>query len=174
MKIDVPDNMRLESVTQEDHEFMIDLHNDPTVLFNLTDPTPVSIESHLKWWNTVQNDPKSDRKIFYVDDVKVGVSKFYAIDLTNRNCVLGADIHSKFRGKGYAKYMWTLMLRHCFEVLHLHRVGLSTAEHNIIGQRVYKKLGFKEEGRTVDHTLRDGVFYDGISMYMTEEMWRDA
>lgn len=164
----------LRPVTQDDHEWLVELHNDPNVLRNLIDPRPITLEQHLSWWSKVKDDPKQLRMIFEVDGLRVGFTKFYDIDHANRNCVLGADIHKDHRGKGYAEHMWIEMLQVCFGEFHLnlHRVGLSTASFNDVAQRVYRKLGFKEEGRITHHIFRDGQFWDGICMYMLEEDWR--
>lgn len=154
----------LRDVTDEDHQWLVDLHNDPIVLRNLTHPNPIDIKKHMSWWNKIQKDSSQKRLIFLVDEQRVGFVKFYSIDQTNKNCVLGADIHKDFRGMGYAKAMWSLMLDLC-KSWNLHRVSLTTAEYNLIGQRVYKGLGFIEEGKMVSSLFREDKFFDQICMY---------
>lgn len=161
----------LRKVTDEDHQWLVDLHNDPQVLMNLTNPNEISLETHIQWWNSIKQNFKEERLIFYVDDVKAGFAKFYNIDGSNRNCILGADLHHSFRGKGLAKHMWSLMLDRCFQFYHLNRVSLTTAEYNIIAQKVYASLGFKIEGRLVQSLFRNGVFHDQICMYMLHSDW---
>jgi len=156
--------IELRDVTDDDHEWLVDLHNDPEVLKNLTNPNPITLSQHLRWWEKISKDNSQERKIFEVNSKKVGFAKFYNIDLTNKNCVLGADIHRNFRGKGYAKFMWSLMLDHC-KNMKLHRVSLTTAEYNLIGQKVYRNLGFVEEGKLISSLYRDEKFYDQICMY---------
>lgn len=156
--------LELRRVEVDDHPWLVSLHNDPVVLHNLTDPTPITFENHLRWWCSL---PASEQRlVFTVDRVRAGFCKFYKVDQTNRNCSLGADLHSDFRGRGLAAPMWHLMLAHCFDVLHLHRVSLTTAVYNKVAQHVYRKVGFKEEGRLVESLLRDGEFHDQIAMYM--------
>lgn len=157
-------NYSLREVSDHDHVWLVELHNDPEVLRNLTNPNAITLEEHLSWWNRTLRDASQKRLIFTVDDEKVGFAKFYSIDRTNRNCVLGADIKKDFRGKGYAKFMWSLMLDHCKDI-GMHRVSLTTAEYNTVGQRVYRNLGFIEEGRLKSSLYRDGQFFDQICMY---------
>jgi len=102
---------------------------------------------------------------------KIGIVKFYSIDHENRNCVLGADIHKDFRGKGFAKPMWNMMLHHCFDELNLHRVSLTTAEFNFIAQKVYMQLGFKIEGTMKESLFRNGKFWDQICMSLIRKQW---
>ena len=124
----------------------------------------------MAWWARL-NRTREERYIFTVDGINAGFTKFYQIDRGNMNCVLGADLHSDFRGKGLAKPMWNMMLQHCFEDLKLYRVSLTTASFNQVAQKVYRDLGFVEEGRRVQSLYRDGVFYDEICMYMLNNMW---
>ncbi len=167
----VPENMKLRKVQEADHEWLVELHNDPEVLKNITNPSPISLDDHLTWWGRVSNDPKQLRLIFEIDGVKTGFTKFYDINLDNKNCILGADIHKDFRGKGLAKYMWALMLERCFLDLGLHRVSLTTAEYNMVGRWVYSNLGFQQEGRLIESLYRSERFYDQVCMYLLKSQW---
>jgi RimJ/RimL family protein N-acetyltransferase len=163
--------MILREVNENDHKWLVELHNDPEVLKNLTNPSPITLESHLKWWNSL-NHEKEKRYIFCDNETRIGFCKIYQIDQVNKNCVLGADIHKQHRGKGFAKQMWQLMLQKCFDELNLHRVSLTTASYNLIGQKVYSGLGFKEEGRHIQSLYRNGEYHDCICMYLLEKDWR--
>lgn len=174
MNLVSPQDMCLRTVEERDHRWLIELHNDADVLRNLTNPVPVEPRDHYSWWASVRNDPRQQRMVFQVAGTPVGFTKFYDIDLENSNCVLGADIHRDFRGKGLAKHMWRLMLDRCFNDMGLHRVSLSTAEFNLIGQRVYTNLGFKPEGRLTQSLCRDGKFYDQILMHLLRKDWVNA
>ena len=163
----------LRRIKQSDHPWLVELHNNYDVLRNLTHPLPITLDQHLAWWKKVKNDAFQDRQIFCVNDQRVGICKFYDIDHGNNNCVLGADIHHDHRGKGYAKPMWRLMLKRCFEEFGMYRVSLSTAEYNTVAQKVYRDLGFLEEGKLCKSLLRNNCYYDQLLMYMTVETWRD-
>lgn len=166
-----PTNMQLRAPADGDHPWLVALHNDPEVLRNLTDPRPITLEQHLGWWYGIRIDPKQLRLVFTVDGDPVGFTKFYNIDRVNNNCVLGADIHKNHRGRGLARLMWAMMLNVSFMSLNLKRVSLTTADYNVIAQRVYNGLGFKEEGRQVKSLHRDGQYHDQICMYMLDEDW---
>lgn len=165
------EGMRLREVREDDHGWLIDLHNDPAVLYMMTDPTPITPSHHMNWWESISRNPREKRLIFEVNGDRVGFTKFYSIDKNNHNCMLGADIHKDHRGKRYARPMWTLMLNKCFDELQLYRVSLTTATFNDVGQRVYKSLGFQEEGRLIKSLYRDGTYHDQIMMYMLRD-WR--
>jgi len=162
----------LRSVQDDDHEWLVDLHNDPSVLYNMTHPQPITMEHHMAWWSKISHDHRQLRLIFTVDGQRVGFTKFYDIDRANQNCVLGADIHKSFRGRGLAKCMWSLMLDKCFDELGLRRVSLTTAEYNTIGIKTYEGLGFQREGLLTQSLWRSGKFHDQICMYMLDIHWR--
>lgn len=162
---------KLREVKDQDHDWLVELHNDPVVLNNMTHCVPITHASHAAWWEKISVDHRQLRLIFEVKGQPAGFAKFYDIDYVNQNCVLGGDIHKQFRGQGYAKLMWTLMLRKCFDEFELYRVGLTTAEYNVIGRHVYEKLGFKEEGRLVKSLQRNNLYYDQILMRMLKPEW---
>jgi RimJ/RimL family protein N-acetyltransferase len=163
----------LRDVNENDHPWLVNLHNDPVVLHNLTNPEPISLEGHLRWWSSL-NRQRERRQIFCVGGAPAGFVKIYAIDRINRNCVLGADLQAEFRGRGFAKPMWALLLDVCFKELALHRVSLTTAAYNEIGQKVYRGLGFREEGRLAESLYRDGKFHDQLCFYMVAADWNKA
>lgn len=163
--------IRLKSIEDVDHEFLVELHNDPVVLKNLTHPEPITLEHHLTWWNSVKDNACQARFVICNDNAKIGLAKFYDIDRTNRSCALGADLHRDFRGLRLARPVWREMLRTAFIAFDLHRVWLTTAEYNDVARYVYTTLGFKTEGRFERSLLREGVFYDQIIMRLFREEW---
>lgn len=166
--------------THQDHQFLVELHNDPDVLKNITNPSPITFEEHMNWWMKIKDNPNEKRFIYRYGvltgeakgfSIPIGFTKFYSIDRNNHSCILGADLAKSHRGKGYAKTMWIEMLKYAFDTLNMHRVSLTTAEYNHIAQKVYQKLGFKIEGTFRESLYRDGKYHDQICMYMTNEMW---
>lgn len=172
--INVPENMLLRYVVAGDHPFLVELHNDPFVLRNITHPNPITMEQHVSWWKRICEDPNQMRLVFDVGGQQAGFTKFYDIDRVNRNCVLGADLHRDWRGRGIAKYMWELMLRMCFDTMNMHRVSLTFASYNNVAAHVYDKVGFTVEGRLVQSLCRNGAFYDQIIMYMLRDDWKES
>ena len=167
------DKYELRQVTDSDASFMVELHNDPIVLRNLTHPQPITLAHHMSWWKRTAKDRRQERFIFTINNAPAGVAKFYDIDHVNQNCILGADIHASFRGQGHAVHLWTLMLQRCFAVdqLNLYRASLTAAEYNSIAIHLYEKLGFEREGRLSSSLYRDERFYDQILMFMLKPWW---
>jgi|SaaInlStandDraft_2_1057019.scaffolds.fasta_scaffold16933_4 RimJ/RimL family protein N-acetyltransferase len=163
-------NFSLRDVSDDDHPWLVNLHNDPAVLRNVTNPLPITLSDHMMWWGTIDGK-KEIRKIFFLENEKIGFCKFYKIDKINKNCILGADIHKQHRGKGYSKSMWQMMMNFCYKEMNLERISLTTADFNKIAQKVYLDLGFVEEGKMFKSLIREGTFYDQICMYHLRE-WK--
>jgi len=159
-------SLSLRNITNDDLQWLVDLHNDPLVLRNVTDPNPIDMVDQKKWFTSINENPRQERMIFEIRGRPAGIAKFYDIDQTNHCCVLGADLHKDFRGKKLSKFMWNLMLDYCFNQLHMHRVSLTVAEYNVIAKHVYSSLGFKEEGRLCQSLYRDGHYFDQVCMVM--------
>jgi len=160
----------LVKVCDNDHEWLVELHNDPLVLHNITNPSPITLENHIMWWKNL-NTNKERRFIFTVDKIRAGFVKIYTIDNINNNCMLGADLHSDFRGQGLASIMWIKLLEYCFDKLQLWRVGLTVAEYNHIAIKVYKNVGFIQEGSLIQSLYRNGKYHNQLTMYQTKDMY---
>ena len=163
----------LRAVETTDHEWLVGLHNDPVVLKNITNPEPITMESHMNWWERIQSSKTEERLVFCIDGVRAGFVKFYRIDRANGNCELGADLHRDFRGCGHAKHMWTLMLERCFSLHQLHRVSLFVADYNKIAVHLYTSLGFKVEGKLNESLFRDGTYCSQTAMFMLRDTLND-
>ena len=66
----------LKNVNITDHQWLVDLHNDPLILHNITNPTPITLEEHMIWWNSL-NEKTQKRFIFTVNNINAGFVKFY-------------------------------------------------------------------------------------------------
>ncbi|TRM58753.1 acyl-CoA N-acyltransferase [Schizophyllum amplum] len=76
----------------------------------------------------------------------------------------------EYWNQGYGTEATKEVIRYCFEVNALHRLGLLVYESNARAVALYKKLGFVEEGRVREMNWRaPGEWEDAISMGMLEK-----
>ncbi|GAB3547925.1 GNAT family protein [Arthrobacter tumbae] len=76
---------------------------------------------------------------------------------------LNAD--SRF-GQGYGTEATRAVVRHAFDVIGVHRIGLEVYAFNPRAQRAYEKCGFRVEGRLRDALLWNGERIDAVVMGM--------
>lgn len=161
----------LRDVRVDDFPFLYDVYSDPNVRKMMLDDSVANYASHVDFWKRTLSSSKEERFLFTVDGERAGLAKIISLDLKNRNCKLGADIHERYRGKGYSYELWSLILTRCFMVHNLHRVSLETLDSNEVARHVYHKLGFREEGRQLDAVLRNDKFHDLVCMYLLKNDW---
>lgn len=87
---------------------------------------------------------------------------------------LSAELHlligdSACRGRGYGTAAVRAGLGHAFGDLNLHRVWLRVLEGNAPALAVYRKCGFREEGRARDAAFKNGRYRDMIHMAILAE-----
>ena len=54
----------LVEVRDNDHEWLVELHNDPLVLHNITNPSPITLENHIMWWKNLNTNKKPSKNFF--------------------------------------------------------------------------------------------------------------
>lgn len=91
----------------------------------------------------------------------------------NRDGLLGISMFPKFWGKGYGTEATTFIVDHAFRGLGVQRVSLTVLEGNEAAIAVYKKIGFKEEGRKRRGNWIDGHWEDSLSMGVLDEEWAE-
>src|SRR5213083_1874896 len=133
--------------------------NDPEVRRTLAvRGVPHTEASSREWIRT--RDPRRDQVFAIVTrerDLYVGNCGLHEIDPIDRLARLGIVIGRKDEwGKGFGTEAVTLLCRHAFDGLNLHKVCLSCFATNERGLRLYARVGFAPEGR-----LREQVFIDG-------------
>jgi RimJ/RimL family protein N-acetyltransferase len=86
---------------------------------------------------------------------------FHDIDWGARQCDTGFWVRRSSQGQGFATEATNAMLRYAFEVLGMHRVGLTHSSGNDGSRRIAEKLGFAPEGiLRKANPLPEGKFAD--------------
>jgi RimJ/RimL family protein N-acetyltransferase len=135
--------------------------NDEEVRWGTGTEGPVSDWEHRRWYDSVMEDPA--QRIFLIALGKgnearaVGALGLRGIHWRSRHAEYWIYLGDRLaRGKGLADEASRLLLRFAFGTLGLHRVSLQVNVTNQSAIRLYRRLGFVEEG-----TLRGVVFADG-------------
>ena len=107
-------------------------------------------------------------------DSLAGTIGLHEIDQHLRNARIGAIIfNSNQRGKGLGSRSIGLLLAHAFGERGLNKVYLNVFSENEKGRRLYKRLGFVEEGILRQEYLLRGKFHDFVRMSMLASEWRE-
>lgn len=159
------------------------MRNDPTTNHWLTDITPISEEAQKEWFKKLQLDKlrmylaievlKSPRYISALGEwFFCGILRSDEWDRANKSVRIGIDIAKEHRGQGYGTEAFKAFIDYLFKQQGIHRIWFLVAEENKIAQKLYKKLGFKEEGRQREALFRDGKYHDYVMMSILEKEWK--
>ena len=78
----------------------------------------------------------------------------------------GMSVHAKFRQRGVGLALLTTLLEWASENPLIEKVTLAVFSTNVPALQLYKKAGFKEEGRRLrEYQLSKGTYIDDILMY---------
>jgi RimJ/RimL family protein N-acetyltransferase len=122
-----------------------------------------TLEDYEAYIERTLNDPNRYTRAIVEDGKCIGEIVLNPIDDANRKSGLRIALWDGW-GKGYGTAAIRHVLDHAFTERNLHRVDLEVYEFNERAIHVYKKCGFREEGRLRDVLLWDGVFHDAIVM----------
>lgn len=141
---------------------------------------PMSHSEEEKWFEALQL-LKPEERILAIDirsgeDWRhVGSCGLFNFNYLARNAELGILIGEKSQwDHGFGTEAMELLLKHAFHTLNLNRVFLRVFESNGRAQRVYKKVGFIEEGRLREDQYRNGSFEATILMGILREEWETS
>lgn len=104
------------------------------------------------------------------DNCHVGNVSLQNIDWINRCAEFAIIIGEReYTGRGIAMEAGELIINHGFKRLNLNRIWLGVHEANKAAIKVYKNIGFIEEGRFRQRFLQNGKFHDNIIMSILRE-----
>jgi RimJ/RimL family protein N-acetyltransferase len=102
----------------------------------------------------------------------IGLVRMDEHDAMNASIRVGADVVSGLRGRGYGRKIYEAIKKYCFHYLNVHRVWLLVLETNKHARRLYKKQGFRVEGKQRKAIFRDGEYLDYVMMSILEDEYR--
>lgn len=135
---------------------------------------PVPLDEEKKWIRGLPKDKESMHfAIDTVEGIHIGSIALAHINKRDNRAMYGILIGDKnYWGKGYGYTASKLILSYGFKNLKLNRIVLFVYEYNTRGIALYKKLGFKEEGRLRQNTKYKGKYYDDIVMSILKSEWK--
>lgn len=159
-------------VDEKDLEMLARHRNSQDTWMTLTTPLPVYPHRQRTWLESLG---KTD--MYFIgryDSIDVGVLRVNDIDWVNRNCAVGIDIFQKYRGRGHATPLFKLLCRYAIRHMNMHHLWLLVMKNNHRAIKVYKNVGFKEEGVLREHIYRDGAWVDYVLMGLIDRELNDG
>jgi RimJ/RimL family protein N-acetyltransferase len=175
MSILYGERIRLRAVERDDIRTFHEYVNDPEVTRGLSMYLPMSLADEEKWFGSMR-DPNEKPLAIEIRKGKtwklIGNCGVFGIETANRSAELGIMIGEKKEwDKGYGAEAMTLLLRHGFWTLNLHRLFLRVYADNVRAVRSYEKAGFVLEGRLREAVYKFGRYDDVLIMSVLRSEW---
>jgi RimJ/RimL family protein N-acetyltransferase len=167
------EGISLRPVEEADLDWIRQLRNDESTWPSLGDPRPLKRGRQEAWLAGV--DASASQHYFVaLDDrgTRLGLIRMDEQDLVNRSVRIGLDVVPELRGKGWGFRIYGALLAYVFDYLGVHRVWLLVLATNKPALGLYKKLGFRLEGRQRQAVWRAGAWVDYLSMSILESDYR--
>jgi RimJ/RimL family protein N-acetyltransferase len=164
-------NIELRPALPEDVEARLALGNPPDIveMFGTSrqDVKPLTREDAERWVRHHIDNPNA--WIIAFQNRLIGSIRLDRLNVTDRRAFMAIGIYDpQLLGQGLGSEAIRLLLRHAFENLRLHRIGIRVLAHNSRAIRAYQKCGFVIEGRERETAFIDGVWHDDVMMGLLE------
>ena len=115
--------------------------------------------------------PSSYAMVSKTEGRVIGTIGFMAFSEENRSVEIGYSMARRLWGQGLMAEAIQLLLKLCFERMHLHRVEAMHETGNPNSGIVLQKCGFQREGILRDRVWNKGSFHDVAIWGITEKDW---
>jgi len=133
----------------------------------------ISWEEHKAWFDKLQY--KDDRKslLFAYDDKPTGLLSFTEIDTVHCTAFWGFYLGEPSSIKGLGLHMGILGMNYAFEKLKLRKICGEAIGFNQGSIQYHLRLGFKEEGRFINHIVKNDKYEDIVRFALFKEQWQE-
>jgi len=119
----------------EDKDLLVlkDLHNDQSTYLILYNINFVNDHDQKKWWEGLSAKNTDKRYVICKanePEIIIGRLRIQNINVLHNNCEVGLDILPEFRGKGYGKMSYEMLLEFLFMHYNMNMVYLKVAGFN--------------------------------------------
>jgi len=153
-------------LSQAEHELVRSWRNNENIRKWLYTEHIISSEEHQGF---VKNLGYENRNYYWLikrDEQYLGVICLNRVDLSNKNAYLGIYTDPDTSEKGLGTVLGKMLLYLAFNVLKLHTLKLEVLEENQRAINLYKKIGFKNEGKLEEFIIKGGCWKNVIIMGM--------
>jgi len=137
----------------------------------------IDLEVDVNWFQNYLNARGSAVRCAVVEpdvsDNIIALVSLVAIDHLHRSAELHLMVGDTCnQGRGIGTFATQEMLLHAFDDLNLRRVSLGVLATNERAQRLYRKIGFKDEGVLREARAKNGLYTDLVLMGLLSKEWR--
>lgn len=168
------DGICLRAPEPEDLACMFSLENDTPDLWRYGDATgPYSSYALRRYIQESSNDIFADRQLRLMidkDGVTVGMIDVFDFDPLHSRAEIGVVVGEEFRRSGVASAALDMLVRHCFDNLHIHQLTAKVDVDNEPCRALFASCGFASGAVLPDWMFSPGGGYRDVRlMYLISD-----
>ncbi len=157
-------HLKFRPLEREDLRFVHDLDNNESVMhYWFEEPYEAYVEL-CDLYDKHIHDQTERRFVVESDGVSIGLVELVEINHIHRRAEFQIIIAPQHQGQGYATQATRFAIEYAFNVLNLYKLFLIVDCENTAALKIYRKLGFQEEGRLKHEFFVDGEYRDALRM----------
>jgi diamine N-acetyltransferase len=162
-------SVRLRPLAREDIQHSLIWRNDPAIRDRqLGYPFPITVAMEERWYQETLSGERRDRVSLAVETADGKLAGFvHLVDINWISRIAGFGItigQKELQGRGIGSEATLCMLRYGFETLNLERIWLEVVASNERAIRLYRRIGFRQEGLLRAHAYIAGQRADVVVM----------
>ncbi len=129
------------------------------------EPVPMTVAEAQEWYDRTTGDPHPLLWAVEHEGRFVGTTRLHSLREDDRKAQFAIGLlDRRCWGRGLGAEITRAVVRHGFEEVGLHRIGLKVFAHNERAIRCYRRCGFVEEGREREAAYVGGAWRDDVIM----------
>ena len=165
----------LTAVNPESNEQLRKWRNTPELRQYFRQHREITKPSQSAWYErrVHNNQTQYDFEIHDAETGKfIGHCGLYYVDWVARKAEFSIYIgDSKFRGKGIGSDALRTLIKYGFEDLNLNKIWCEVYTNNT-SVKIYRKIGFIDEGILRQNAFKNGEYVDGLILSMLRSEWQ--
>ncbi len=139
------DRLKFSGISLQDAENLVKWRSDENIIKYFLNPTPVTMEQHLSWFNNyLKNTTRYDFIIrIKENNTPIGVVGISSIDYSNKTCEINYALgENAYHNKGYASEAVSSLINFSIKMLDIDSFFAEIHENNLASENLIKKMGF--------------------------------
>jgi len=167
------ENYRLRKIAEEDLELILQWRNSDKIRRNMYGDHIINMAEHKSWFNHLGKSTDAVYLVFEFLLKPIGMVYFTDIDRKNNKCFFGFYLGEDHLPLGTGTVMGLLGTEYAFETLKIRKLCGEAFQFNTSSVKLFKRLGFFEEGLFIKHVLKKGRYEDVVSFAIFSDGWQD-
>jgi UDP-4-amino-4,6-dideoxy-N-acetyl-beta-L-altrosamine N-acetyltransferase len=167
-------SLRLREVLASDCDRIYEWRNSERVHSVMASDHIILPDEHRDWFDRMLVNPSVKYLIFELSDEPCGLVCFTDINRTHERGSWGFYLGRGDLPKGTGTRLGFLSLEYAFEALLIRKLCGEVLEYNEPSNRLFRKLGFIQEGRLQKHIYKSGNYHDIILYAIFSSDWISA